>query len=80
MVLIKILEAEDVLNEYGEMPALRFAAKLNCLGEYRTAIKKAASAEKHPEYYREMGLDPEELVVVGIQSLRQLIAKQHGQP
>lgn len=57
--------------ESGRMhDALKLAAKFPNLGKYKAAITRGADALKHPEFYRQLGKDPDALVAAGIAALR----------
>lgn len=73
-MLCKLQQTQEILKSKGVEAALRFAAKLGCLGKYRDAIQKGAAALTHPDFYRELGQDPKELVQRGIESLQTLLS------
>lgn len=75
-MLVKIVEAAEVLERDGEEAAIKFAAGLKCLGDYREPIQRAHSARLNPDSYRGMGKDPQELFRCGLAALRELIAAQ----
>lgn len=50
--------------------ALKLAASFQQLGEHKAAITRAADALKHPDFYRQLGKDPDALVQLGIAALR----------
>jgi hypothetical protein len=72
--LAKITELSEVLASRGELPALRFAAKLTCLGDRRDTIQTAWSAHQNPAFYSDLGKNPEDLLQAGFSALRELIA------
>lgn len=72
-VLYKLEQAAEVYKSRGPIAALKFASKLNCLGDSRDAIQKASSAQSNPGFYRELGYDPDQLVTDGIAALLKLI-------
>jgi hypothetical protein len=55
---------------------LRLAAGWPRLGEERDSITKAWAAYNHPELYKEMGHNPDELVEAG----RQALARRYKLP
>lgn len=77
-MLFKVIEVEEILTAKGELAALAFASKLNCLGEYRDAIQKGYAASKNPTFYREIGTDPDTLYRSGVEAIHQLIAANHS--
>jgi hypothetical protein len=72
-MLYKLQQTKEVLGAKGEQAALRFAAKIGCLGAYRDRIQKGASALSHPGLYRDMGMDPDALVADGLAALGDLL-------
>ena len=55
----------------GDWPeALRIAARFPQLGDDAPAIKRAHEAAWHPAFFRQLGRDPDELVLAGIEALR----------
>lgn len=54
--------------------ALRIAARFPRLGEERDAITRAWAALQHPDFYRQLGIDPEAAVRDGIAALRERYA------
>lgn len=56
--------------------ALRIAAKFPRLGDDRDAISRAWAAYQSPEFYREIGRNPDELFAAGISA----IAERYGLP
>jgi len=53
-----------------QMGALRIAAKFPRLGDEATAITRAWAAYSNPEFYRQIGQDPDALIAVGVDALR----------
>lgn len=72
-MLYKLQQTLEILNAKGEHAALRFAAKLGCLGTARDTIQKGASALGNPAFYREIGNDPDRLIQEGIAAMRELL-------
>lgn len=50
--------------------ALAIAAKFPRLGEHKTAILRAWEATVRPEFQRQIGRDPEQLIAAGIEALK----------
>lgn len=50
--------------------ALKLAAGWARLGEHRDAIQRGGEAAARPEFYRQIGKNPDELVQLGIQAIR----------
>lgn len=50
--------------------AVSIAAKFHDLGPHKAAIMKAHEAYTRPEFQRQIGRDPEALIYLGIQALR----------
>ena len=51
--------------------ALRIAARFPELGEHKERITKGWNAHLRPEFYRELGHDPDALVADAFQALRE---------
>lgn len=51
--------------------ALRLAASWPRLGDHKAAIERGRAAAVHPEFYRQIGQDPNTLVAVGIAAIRE---------
>lgn len=56
--------------------ALRIAARFQDLGDERTAIKRAHEVHANPDFYRQLGNDPEALIAAGIAALKRRYSKQ----
>lgn len=54
-----------------ETKALRIAAGFAQLGPQRDRIQKAWAAHQRPEFYRELGQNPESLIQDGVLALRE---------
>ena len=50
--------------------ALRLAAVLPHLGEHKEVITRGWAACQRPDFYRELGKDPEQLIAVGIAAVK----------
>ena len=50
--------------------ALKMAAKWHDLGAHKAAIERGATALEHPEFYKQLGQDPDALVATGIDALK----------
>ncbi len=55
--------------------ALSLPAKFPQLGTHAAAIRKAHEAYQRPDFYRQIGTDPNKLVAAGIAALRARYAK-----
>lgn len=51
--------------------ALRIAARFHDLGEHKAAITMAWEAANRPDFYREIGKDPDALVAAGVGALKE---------
>jgi len=51
--------------------ALRVAAKFQKLGNEKRAITKAWSAYTNPDFYKQLGQDPNILIAEGLEALKQ---------
>jgi len=50
--------------------ALKMAARWHDLGGHKTVIERGATAIEHPEFYKQLGQDPDALVAAGIDALK----------
>lgn len=70
-----LIKAIDRLREYmaaGQYrKALQLAASWPRLGEHKEAIEQGWAAASNPDFYREIGKDPEELEARGIAAIRE---------
>ena len=51
--------------------ALQLAAKWPRLGHHKDMIQRAWAAVAHPDFYRQLGEDPDKLVALGIQAIQE---------
>lgn len=58
--------------------ALKLAARWQDLGDQKAAITRGDAALKHPEFYRQLGQDPDKLVELGIAALRTRYGRFQG--
>jgi hypothetical protein len=65
----KLARLKDAAARGDWAQALRIAAKFPELGEHAAAIKRAHEANHSPEFYRQLGRDPEACVAAGIAAL-----------
>jgi len=67
------------LMRTGDWPAaLSLASKFPRLGPHGAAIKRAHAACCWPDFYRQLGRDPEGLVRTGIQALKERYGRYLG--
>ena len=66
---IEILHEHMDADEWHQ--ALRLAASWPRLGQHRERIQRGWEAKARPEFYRQIGRDPDALVADGIQALRE---------
>ncbi len=50
--------------------ALSLAAKFPRLGAHAAVIRRAHEATQQPAFYRQIGMDPEQLVQAGVEALK----------
>lgn len=60
----------DALAAGDDRTALRIAASFQHLGKQKTAIHRGWEALNRPDFYRQIGLDPDALVADGIAAVR----------
>jgi hypothetical protein len=68
-----ISKAQQILDALGRndgCEALRIAAAFPHLGRYKEAITRGWSACQQPDFYRQLGKDPEQLIAVGVAAVR----------
>lgn len=65
-------EVKRLLSEGRDVEAVHVAAKLRGLGEYRDAIQSAAAAIRSPQFYRELGRDPDAMIRDGVRATKEL--------
>lgn len=53
------------------LSVLRIAARFPRLGEHRDAITKGWAAHQNPDFYRQLGVDPEPLVCEALLAIKQ---------
>jgi hypothetical protein len=58
------------LSSGDDKTALSMAARRRNLGEFKEAITQGWSAFLNPDFYRQIGKDPERLVAAGLSALR----------
>lgn len=66
----KISKLIALYNSGDHSGALTFAAKFPQLGKHKPEITRGADAIKHPNFYKQLGKDPEELRSAGLRALR----------
>lgn len=57
--------------------ALKLAAKWQYLGPQKQAITRGADALRHPEFHKQLGKDPDKLVLEGIRALKERYWRKH---
>ena len=67
----KLAKLKELYTSGQQEPALCMAAKFPQLGQHKIAITRGADALKHPDFYRQMGRKPDELVAAGLAALRE---------
>lgn len=65
----KLSKLRDLFAAGKPLEALRIAARFPDLGDERNAIQQGWAAHQRPEFYREIGKRPEELIEVGLAAL-----------
>lgn len=66
----KLAKLEGFMIDGDFRAALRLANSFPQLGEHKKEITTAWSALNNPDFYREIGRDPEALVAAGIAAIR----------
>lgn len=72
-MLVKLQEVRDILQK-DRLQALRVAARLSesVLGSARSTIQTGWQAHQSPEFYQEIGKDPQKLVADAFRAIEQL--------
>lgn len=60
----------DALARNDGCEALRLAAAFPHLGTHKDAIQRGWQACSRPDFYRQIGKDPEQLIAVGVAAVR----------
>lgn len=68
----------DALGRNDGCAALRLAASFPHLGKEKEAITRGWAACQRPEFYRQIGKDPDVLIQLGIEALRRRYLDQKG--
>lgn len=63
-LLINAMKLEDWKK------SLSISAKFHDLGEYKADIVRAHEAIHHPDFYKQIGKNPEKLIQIGIKALK----------
>jgi len=66
----KLEQLRNFMRAGDHRRALKLAAGWSRLGDARDAIQKGWAALSNPEFYREIGQDPDNLVQRGIDAIR----------
>ena len=67
----KLSKIRDALAAGRDRDALRIAAKFPQLGEHRDRITKGWAAAQNPDFYREIGCDPDALERDAVAAIRE---------
>ena len=67
----KLSQVRDALAAGDVKKALRIAAKMGQLGDQAERITRAWNALTKPDFYRELGFDPDALVADGVVAMRE---------
>lgn len=60
----------NALSRRDDREALRLAAQFQHLGEHADVIMRGWNACTRPEFYRQLGKDPAQLVAIGVAAVR----------
>jgi hypothetical protein len=66
----KLAKIRQAMSEDRWDDALRLAARFQRLGEHDEPIRRGAEAVIRPDFYRQIGQDPELLKLKGIEALK----------
>lgn len=66
----KLAKLKAALAAGDHAGALRIAAKFPQLGSEKVAITRAWAAHQNPDFYRQLGQDPDALFAAGISAIR----------
>ena len=68
--MIKLNKLKDLALAGKWDKALQMAARFPVLGKEKKTIEQAYNAIQHPEFYKQLGYNPQELVESGIAALK----------
>jgi hypothetical protein len=66
---LSLVRAAAAAGDWRE--AIRIAAKFQQLGPHREAITRAWAAIQNPDFYRDIGQDPQALIDAGVAALQE---------
>ncbi len=66
----KLSRIRDAAQQGDWHGALRIASKFYELGEHKEAITRAWSAIQNPQFYRDIGKEPDTLIAEGVTALK----------
>lgn len=66
----KLSTLRDAAGRGDWIAALRIAAKFPQLGEHKEAITRAWAAIQNPQFYRDIGKEPDALIEEGVEALK----------
>lgn len=72
---VQIRQVAEMLAAGRPAEALKFAAKLNCLGDHKAVVQKGYAAKARPDFYRELGVDPALAEAAAMAALAELTAE-----
>ena len=65
----KISKLKQLMADGDHHKALKLAASWARLGVHKDAIQRGWAAMSNPRFYRQIGLNPDKLVAVGLQAI-----------
>jgi len=71
----KLQEIRDFMEKGEWENAIKMAASFQRLGPQKEAIKAASDSLTNPNFYKQLGLDPDLLLKAGIEALKQRFNK-----
>ena len=73
---VQIQQVGELLAAGQPAKALKFAAKLNCLGGSEAVVRLGYSAKTNPGFYRELGVDPAAAEAAAMAALVELTSQK----
>lgn len=67
----KLSQVEQFMADGNHRAALKLAASFPRLGDQKVDIQRAWQAIQTPDFYREIGKDPETLIAAGVAAIRE---------
>lgn len=74
----KLSKLKEYVSLGNNRAALKLAAGWEQLGEHKEAIERGWAAMQNPDFYRQIGKDPNELIKLGMEAIRERYQIERG--